>query len=132
MPEKVSTLANGNVEILWDVEIEGKIRDNRPDITIKVKDATVWYFVDVTVLQDQRVVMKENEKVNKYLKLAEKAGAEHHVKVEIISIIIGAMGTIIKRLKSYSSTIEIPDIIGGAHTSLLIGAGRMLRNVRSL
>ena len=96
MPEKVSTLANGNVEILWDVEIEGKIRDNRPDITIKVKDATVWYFVDVTVLQDQRVVMKENEKVNKYLKLAEKAGAEHHVKVEIISIIIGAMGTIIK------------------------------------
>ena len=97
-----------------------------------MKDARVWYFVDVTVLQDQRVVMKENEKVNKYLELAKKAGAEHHVKVEIISIIIGAMGTIIKRLKSCSSTIGIPDIIGGAHTSSLIGAGRMLRNVCSL
>lgn len=31
MPKKVSTSANGNVNILWDAEINGKVRHNRPD-----------------------------------------------------------------------------------------------------
>ena len=52
--------------------------------------------MDVTIPQDHRVVMKENEKVDKYLKLVDKAQTENHVKVEIIAIVIGAMGTVPK------------------------------------
>ena len=131
MPEKVSTSANGNVEILWDVEIDEKVRHSRLDITIKEKDARKWSFVNVTVPQDHRV-MKENEKVDKYLVLAEKAQTEHHVKVKIIPIVIGAMVTIPKRHKNYFCTLGILCIIGGVQASILIGTGRILRIVLSL
>ena len=60
MPEKVSTSANGNIEILRGVEIDERVRLNRPDITIKEKDpenGILWILW-------MRVVMKENEKVD--------------------------------------------------------------------
>ena len=60
MPEKVSTSANGNIEILRSVEIDERVRLNRPDITIKEKDpknGILWILW-------MRVVMKENEKVD--------------------------------------------------------------------
>ena len=49
MPEKLSTSANSNTKILWDVEIDGKVKHNRPNITIKEKDAREWCFLHVTV-----------------------------------------------------------------------------------
>ena len=60
MPEKVSTSANGNIEILRGVEIDERVRLNRPEITIKEKDpknGILWILW-------MRVVMKENEKVD--------------------------------------------------------------------
>ena len=60
MPEKVSTSASGNIEILRGVEIDERVRLNRPDITIKEKDpknGILWILW-------MRVVMKENEKVD--------------------------------------------------------------------
>ena len=112
-----------NVKILWDVEINGKARHNRPDITIKEKDTRKWYFVDVTVTQYHNVVMKENKKVNKYLELAEKTQTEHHVKVKKIPIVMRAMDTISKRLKNYFSTLGISDIIGAQTASFSIHVG---------
>ena len=73
----VSAYARKGIKILWDVEINGKFRHNRPDITIKEKDARK-YFVDVTALQDHHVVMKKNKKD---LELIKKARTEHHVKL---------------------------------------------------
>ena len=53
-----------------------------------------WYFVDVTVPKDHQVVMKENEKDDKYLELAKKEWTEHHVKVELIPIVNETMDTL--------------------------------------
>lgn len=47
MPEKVSTSAEGNLNILWDVKIDGSVKYNRPDITIKEKSSRKWYFIHV-------------------------------------------------------------------------------------
>ena len=65
MPEKVSFSAHSNVEILWDVEIDGKVKQNRPDIKIMEIDVRKWYFVDVTVHQNHSVVIKKPVKVDK-------------------------------------------------------------------
>ena len=65
-----------------------EVRQNRQEITIKEKDTRKWYFVDVLVPQDHHIAMKENGKINKYLELAEKAQTEHHVKFEIIPILL--------------------------------------------
>ena len=62
MLENVSTSTNGNFEILWDVEINGKVRHNRLHIIIKEKDRRKSYFVDVMEPQDYAVNMKEIEK----------------------------------------------------------------------
>ena len=124
MPEKVSTSTN---EMLWDVETDKEVIKE-----IKEKDGRKWYFVDVTVLQDHHVVMKQNEKTDKHLELAKKARTENQMKVVIIPIIIGAMGKTPKRLKNHISTLGIPDTIGSAQTSVLIGTKKILRNVLSL
>ena len=124
MPEKVSTSTN---EILWDVETDKEVIKE-----IKEKDARKWYFVDVTVLQDHHVVMKQNEKTDKHLELAKKARTENQMKVVIIPIIIGAMGKTPKRLKNHISTLGIPDTVGSAQTSVLIRTKKLLRNALSL
>ena len=124
MPEKVSTSTN---EILWDVETDKEVIKE-----IKEKDGRKWYFVDVTVLQDHHVVMKQNEKTDKHLELAKKARTENQMKVVIIPIIIGAMGKTPKRLKNHISTLGIPDTVGSAQTSVLIRTKKLLRNALSL
>ena len=132
VPEKSTATKDGKVEILWDEEISRKVKHNRPDITVKEKEEKRWLFVDVTIPMDHRVEEKEKEKIDRYMDLATKMRIENHVKVEIIPIVIGAMGTIPKKLKSFIKVLGIPDIIGGAQTSTLIGTGKILRNVLSL
>lgn len=50
--------------------------------------------MDFTVPKDHQVVMKENEKDDKYLELAKKEWTEHHVKVELIPIVNETMDTL--------------------------------------
>ena len=73
-----------------------------------------------------------DEKVEKYIDLVAHVKNEHNVKTDIIPIVIGAMGTVPKRLEKYLKELEIPDIIGSAQMSVLIGTARILRNVLSL
>ena len=81
MPEKVSTSDNGNFETLWEVEIDGTIRYNTPNITIKEKEARKWYFIEVFLPEDHCINVKENEKIDKnWLGLAEKAWTKHYLK----------------------------------------------------
>ena len=134
IPEKVSTTTDSTTEVLWDLEIETqkKVKHNRPDIVIKEHDKKKWIFVDVTVPMDHRVAVKESEKIDKYLDLATEVKRDHTVKVEIIPVVIGALGTIPKGLKESIKKLEIPDITAGAQISVLIGTGKILRNVLSL
>lgn len=81
------------------------------------------------VRRDHCVVIEEKKKIIKYL---EKALAEQHEKVEIITVIIEVMGSIPKQLENYINTLGIPDMTGGAQTSVLFGTGRILRNVLGL
>ena len=134
VPENTTTSADGNVEILWDVEIKTgkKVKHNRPDIVVKNVKENKWELVDVTVPMDHRVKAKEDEKIEKYLDLATEVRQDHHVKVEIIPIVIGALGTIPKRLEKYLKVLGIPDIVGSVQMSVLICTGKILRNVLSL
>ena len=134
VPEKIVANKDGNVEIWWDEEVSTskKVKHNRPDIVVKENEERKWIFVDVTVPMDHRVVVKENEKIEKYLDLATEVRRDHHVKVEIIPIVVGAMGTIPKRLKTFLKCLGISDITSGAQMSVLIGTGKILRNIFSL
>ena len=134
VPEKVSSTTDGSTEVLWDLKIDTRkeVKHNRPDVVVKEHKKKKWTFVDVTIPMDHRVAVKESEKIEKYLDLATEVRRDHTVKVDIIPVVIGALGTIPKKLKDFLKKLEIPDITAGAQISVLIGTSKILRNVLSL
>ena len=54
--------------------------------------------MDFVILAECRVKLKENEKKDKYLDLARKSEKLWNMKVTIIQIIMGALGTVTKGL----------------------------------
>ena len=62
------TVTQTGIEILWDAEIKTttQIKHNRPDIVVKMPEARKWKLIDIAIPQDHNIVIKENEKVNKY------------------------------------------------------------------
>ena len=61
------------------------------------KKRTCW-TVDFAVLADHRIKLKESEKKDKYLDLAREFKKLWNMKVTIILILIGALGTVTKGL----------------------------------
>ena len=96
----MSTTADGNVAILWDCVIPTAkgVEHNRPDVVLKMKKEKMWYIIDFAVPMDYNVKKKEDEKVNNYMPLAAEVRKEHHVKTKIVPVIVGALGTIPRRL----------------------------------
>ena len=54
--------------------------------------------MDFAVPADHRLKLKESEKKNKYHNLARELKRLRNMKVTIIPIVIGALGTVTKRL----------------------------------
>ena len=64
-------------------------------------------MVDFAVPVDHRVKLKENEKKDKYLDLARELKKLWNMKVTVIPIVIGAFGTVTKRLIQGLKDLEI-------------------------
>ena len=50
------------------IYIEEKLKQNRPDITLLLKEE--WIFIDIAVPADQNIFKPQNEKVDRYQELA--------------------------------------------------------------
>ena len=72
------------------------------------------------------------KKVNKYIELASVIRSEHKVETEIVPFVIGALGSVSKRMKTYIDAIGIPNIIGSAQISTITSIARILRDALSL
>ena len=122
------------IEIFWKVEIKTttKIKHNRPDIVAKVPGERKWQLIDIATPQDHNIVSKENEKVDKYIDVASVIRTEHKVNAEIVPLVIGALGTVSKRLKRYIDVVGIPSIIGTAQISTITSTSEILRDVLRL
>ena len=82
-----------------------------------------WILVDFPVPFDANIAKKEEEKV--------KVGREHKVNVEIVPIVVGALGVVTKDLEGYLDTLGVGGIIGGLQTAALIGTAAILMKVLS-
>ena len=74
----------------------------------------------------------EDEKKEKYSPLAEKIRSIYKVKTETIPIVIGALGTVPKRLPGFLHDLGVPDVIGCMQTCALLGSQRILKNTLSI
>ena len=66
-----------------------------------------YRIVDIAVPADDRVRLKENEKRDKYLDLARELKKLWNMKVTVMPMVIGALGTVIKGLVKGLKELEI-------------------------
>ena len=86
-------------KLLWDFDIQTDhlFSARQPDlIIINNNKKENFQIVDFTVLADHRIKLKENEKIDKYLDLARELKKLWNMKVTVIPIVIGALGTLTK------------------------------------
>ena len=85
-------------KLLWDfnMQTDHLIPNRRLDLTIINKKKRICKIVDFAVPVDHRINLKESEKKDKYLDLARELKKLWNMKVTIVPIVIGALGTITK------------------------------------
>ena len=97
-------------------------------IALLQKDTQEWTLIDVAVPGDQNIIKPEQEKVDRYQDPAFEIKRIHRAsKVTMIPIVNGALGIISKNARSWHEKLKLPDIVGSAQLSAILGA--VLRKV---
>ena len=89
----------------------------------------IWKIVDFAVPADHRINLKEGEKKDKYLDLARELKKLWNMKVTIVPIVIGALGTVIKGLFKGLEDVEVGGRVETIQTTALLKTARILKQV---
>ncbi|MEL6846822.1 MAG: hypothetical protein AAFP02_26760, partial [Bacteroidota bacterium] len=106
--QPIAVIENEQAKLLWDFSIrtDRVIQAHRPDITLVDKCKNKVSLIDVAVPWDSRVEDKEREKKEKYQDLRLELRRLWDMPVEIVPIVIGALGTIPKALRRNMDELE--------------------------
>ena len=128
-PESVTE--NENAKLLWDygIRTDRVIQAHRPDLTLVDKTNNKVSLIDVAVPWDSRVLLKEQEKRDKYQDLRVEVRRLWNMPVEIVPIIIGALGTIPKSLKRNLEEVGADVAPGLLQKSVLLETAHIIRRV---
>ena len=77
----------------------------------------------------KNVLLKEEEKIQRYILLVKEIRKVHGVSTKIVPIILGSLGTVTNQLKVDLAVLGMERILGGPQTSVLIGTHSILRKV---
>ena len=94
---------NEKAAILWDFPIitNRHVLCNKPDIVIQEKRSDRCQIIDVAIPGDYNIQKKATEKMSKYVDLQIEFQRIWNKKVEVIPVIIGAIGIVDKNIKKY-------------------------------
>ena len=84
------------------------------------KKERTYRIVDLAFPADHRVKLKESEKREKYLGLARELKKLWDIKVSVVPIIIGALGTVTKGLVQWLEDLEITIRVETVQTPALL------------
>ena len=134
VPDTVRKRKDGEIEVWWDRPIETtvKLDHNRPDIIIINRQDNEWTLVEFSVPWDKNVLLKEEEKVRKYIPLTKEIRKVHRVSTKIVPIVLGSLGTVTPLLKHHLKEMGMEYILGSLQTSVLIGTHNILRKVMNM
>ena len=93
------------------------------------KKKITCHLVDFVVPADHRVKMKESEKIDKYLNLARELRKLWNMRVTVVSIVIGTLGTITSSLEKSLDELEIRGTIETIQTIAFLRSAGILRRV---
>ena len=86
-------------------------------------------IVDFAVSADHRINLKESEKKDAYLDLARELKKQWNVKVTMVPIVIGALGTVIKGLLKALEDLEVGGLVETIQMTASLRTVRILRRV---
>ena len=93
------------------------------------RESKRWFMVDFAVPYDANVAEREKEKVDNYKDLAAEFGGMNGVKVEVVPLVVGALGVVSKDLVKWLKRLNVGDIVGEMQTAAVIGTVAILRKV---
>ena len=114
------------------IQTDHVITARRPDIVVKDKLLDHTWLIDVAVPGDGRVKEKEREKVEKYQDLARELRKLWSTSVNVVPIVIGALGAVENvEEELHKLNIERKEI-SKVQFAALLGSARILRKVLDL
>ena len=124
-------IENGSCKILWDFTVQADhfITARRPDMIFIDKEHHERQISDFAIPYDTRVDDKEVEKIEKYLDLARELKKVWNMKVTVVPLVVGALGTPAKALEKRLKTIGIETKITELQKAIMIHTSRILRKV---
>ena len=134
VPDTVRISEDGQYEVWWDRPIETtvKLEHNRPDVVVINREDNEWIVVEFSVPWDKNVLLKEEEKVSKYIALTKEIRKVHKVSTKIIPIVLGSLGTVTTKLKQNLRELGMERILGSMQSSVIIGTHNILRKVMNM
>ena len=121
-----------DVKLIWDknIQYDNVIEGRRPDLTLVDTKANSCVIIDVALPGDCRIREKEIEKIEKYQNLKRELKRLWSLKkVEVVPVVVGALGCISKGFSGWMDTLGIKLNVGMVQKSVLLGTARILRKV---
>ena len=103
----------------------------RPDIVVMEKNTNKCLITDVACPVDNNLILKRNEKLNKYSELRLEIARMWDKETLIVPIIIGALGSIPNDLECNLKKLDIYNI-KTLQKSVLLETANILRKVLSI
>ena len=126
-------LENDSHKLLWDFDIytDHLMSAIGPDFIIinKKKKKRICKIVGFAVPANYRIKLKKCEKKDKYLELARELKKLWKMKVTIIPIVIGALGTVTKGLLKGREELEVGGRVETIQTTASLRTARIVRRV---
>ena len=100
-----------DVKSIWDINIQcdNVTEARRPDLILIDKKAKSCVIIDVAIPGDCRIREKEIEKIEKYQNLKRELKRLWSLKkVEVVPVVVGALGCISKGFSGWMDTLELP------------------------
>ena len=123
---------NVNHKLIWDMNIQSDnvIVERRPDIVIVNKMEKTAIIIDVAIPGDKKTIDKEKKKIEKYQNLKREIQRFWNLKkIDVIPVVLGALGSVTKNLGKYVDKIGIKTDLLTVQKTTLLGTARILRKV---
>ena len=125
-------IESDEVKIRWDfnIQCDSRIECRRPDVVVVLKKKTECKIIYIADPADSRTGENELEKMEKYDDLKREVKRMWTMrKIEIILIVVGALGAINRKLDQWIEKLDVHITIERLQKTALLGTARILRSL---
>ena len=125
-------MENEEVKVLWDINVQcdNVIEARKPDIILIDKKERKEIIIDIAVATNVRVGGKKRKRMENYQDLKRETGRLWKLKmVEVIPVVIGALGSVTKEFDGWIEKLGITNNVGVMQKTALLGTVSILRKV---